>query len=108
MFLSSHVKVGKLHLIILNLNYRQGLGVEVHCSDVGLEDPSVTAKHHVRNEKNMSENEKKVEKYIVKEQPLSYQAWIQQAQVTRNADWTFNVALHESKDTSKPPHYDKV
>ena len=27
---------------------RQGLGVEVHCSDVGLEDPSVTAKAHIR------------------------------------------------------------
>jgi len=31
---------------------RQGLGVDMHCHDVGLEDPSVVAKKHIRNELN--------------------------------------------------------
>ena len=41
-------------------------------------------------------------------EPTSYQEWIKQAQVSRNTSWKFNVALHESKDTANPPHFDKV
>lgn len=79
---------------------RQGLGVEMHCADVGLEDPSVTAKAHVRSEK------------MVPNQPQgklnTYQEWIQQAQVTRQANWKFNVSLAESENTAKPPPFTKV
>ena len=81
-----------------------GLGVEVHCSDVGLGDPSVTAKLHIRTEKNRTESESGTKS----DEPTSYQEWIKQAQVSRNTSWKFNVALHESKDTANPPHFDKV
>lgn len=83
---------------------RQGLGVEVHCSDVGLGDPSVTAKLHIRTEKNRTESESGTKS----DEPTSYQEWIKQAQVSRNTSWKFNVALHESSDTANPPHFDKV
>ena len=78
---------------------RGGLGVEMHCSDVGLEDPSVIAKAHVRSE---------LKKNSEEEQSTSYEEWIQKAQVSRNANWKLNVALHESENTSDPPKFDKV
>lgn len=82
---------------------RQGLGKEMHCADVGLEDPSVTAKAHVRNEKSPQ-----IQAQDSTEPKTSYQEWIQQAQVSRNANWEFNVSLQEAKDTKNPPIFDKV
>ena len=38
----------------------------------------------------------------------SYQKRIEQAQVARNANWKFNVALHASENTDEPPEFDKV
>ena len=71
---------------------------------MGLGDPSVTAKLHIRTEKNRTESESGTKN----DEPTSYQEWIKQAQVSRNTSWKFNVALHESKDTAIPPHFDKV
>ena len=71
---------------------------------MGLGDPSVTAKLHIRTEKNRTESESGTKS----DEPTSYQEWIKQAQVSRNTSWKFNVALHESKDTAIPPHFDKV
>ena len=82
---------------------RQGLGVEVHCADVGLGDPSVTAKAHVRSEMSSETSDKQTTPT-----PTSYQEWIQQAQVSRNANWKFNVSLAESANTETPPAFDKV
>ncbi len=82
---------------------RQGFGVEVHCADVGLGDPSVTAKAHVRSE--MTSNS---EPAVSPTAPSTYQEWIQQAQVARNANWKFNVSLHEAENTKLPPKFEKV
>ena len=71
---------------------------------MGLGDPSVTAKLHIRTEKNRTESESGTKS----DEPTSYQEWIKQAQVSRNTSWKFNVALHESQDTANPPHFDKV
>ena len=54
------------------------------------------------------ENTANLEKKIEEKQPTSYQEWIQQAQVARNANWKLNVAIHESDDTKEPPKFDKV
>ena len=48
------------------------------------------------------------EQKIDEKQPTSYQEWIQQAQIARNANWKLNVAIHESDDTKEPPKFDKV
>lgn len=74
---------------------RQGLGVEVHCSDVGLEDPSVTAKAHIRKEIQQP----------VKDN-LSYNEWIQEVQSERNANWNFNVRMEDQEVSKNPPKYD--
>ena len=49
-----------------------------------------------------------LEQKIEEKEPTSYQEWIQQAQVSRNANWKLNVAIHESDDTKEPPKFDKV
>ena len=54
------------------------------------------------------ENTANLEKKIEEKQPTSYQEWIQQAQVARNANWKLNVAIHESDDTNEPPKFEKV
>ena len=89
---------------------RRGLGVEMHCSDVGLEDPSITAKAHVRTEMmNATTTQNKQQTTTSSTTTTnSYQKWIEQAQVARNANWKFNVALHASENTDKPPEFDKV
>jgi len=74
---------------------RQGLGVEVHCSDVGLEDPSVTAKAHIRKETQQP----------IKDN-LSYNEWIQEVQSERNANWNFNVRMEDQEISKNPPKYD--
>merc|ERR1712026_470517 len=51
---------------------------------------------------------KKMENNDDKQSSTSYQEWIQQAQVSRNANWKLNVAIHESEDTEKPPKFDGV
>jgi len=58
---------------------------------------------------NSEEDEiKKMENNDDKQSSTSYQEWIQQAQVSRNANWKLNVAIHESEDTDKPPKFDGV
>ena len=78
----------------------------MHCSDVGLEDPSITAKAHVRTE--MMNTTTTQNKQQTTTSSNSYQKWIEQAQVARNANWKFNVALHASENTDEPPEFDKV
>ena len=51
---------------------------------------------------------KELENNDDKQSSTSYQEWIQQAQVSRNANWKLNVAIHESEDTDKPPKFDGV
>ena len=51
---------------------------------------------------------KELENNDDKQSSTSYQEWIQQAQVSRNANWKLNVAIHESEDTEKPPKFDGV
>ena len=89
---------------------RRGLGVEMHCSDVGLEDPSITAKAHVRTEMMATSQNKQQTTTTTTSSTAtnSYQKWIEQAQVARNANWKFNVALHASENTDEPPEFDKV
>ena len=76
----------------------------MHCSDVGLEDPSITAKAHVRTEMMATQNNQQTTSSATN----SYQKWIQQAQVARNTNWKFNVALHASENTDEPPEFDEV
>ena len=77
---------------------RQGYGLDVHCRDVGLEDPSVTAMHHMQNDLAAQAAEET--------KPTSYNEWIQQVQSTRNSDWKMNVAFSKAEDTKTPPAFE--
>ena len=76
---------------------RQGHGIHVHCKEVGLEDPSVTAQDALRE---------------ITPKPdinnsASYNDWIKTVQTERNKDWKFNVQFSATDDTPSPPDYDK-
>jgi len=90
---------------IVSKYVRNGHGVDVHCHDVGLDDPSVTAKDAYIDigqapPPTMKEAGKKVTK--------SYQEWIKSEQVKRNKKWEMNVQQEVVPDSRYPPHYDHV
>ena len=78
---------------------RNGHGVEMHCADVGLQDPSVTAQHYLKLEQKANKNG---------EEKTSYAQWIQEVQTTRNSEWKFNVMFETAADTEHPPPFDHV
>ena len=78
---------------------RNGHGLDMHCADVGLQDPSVTAQHYVKMEQKANKTE---------EEKTSYSQWIQEVQTTRNSEWKFNVMFEMAPDTEQPPLFDHV
>ena len=84
---------------------RGGLGIDMHCADVGLEDPSVTARSHVKNETNGAMD---TTKKAADGKALTYNDWIKSVQTERNAEWKFNVSFDVAKDTAKPPTFEHV
>jgi len=83
---------------------RGGHGVDVHCHDVGLADPSVTAKDAFVQIGQAPPPARKVEKDV----PKSYQEWIKSEQVKRNKKWEMNVQGEVAPDTGNPPDYNHV
>mmetsp|Transcript_38612 Transcript_38612/g.49268 ORF Transcript_38612/g.49268 Transcript_38612/m.49268 type:complete len:861 (-) Transcript_38612:211-2793(-) len=81
---------------------RNGLGVEVHCRDVGLADPSVVAKKHCKEEGTA------VPELQASEEKTTYAEWIQSVQTDRNKDWKLNTTFEIASDTPKPPQFDDV
>ena len=75
---------------------RLGHGIDVHCREVGLEDPSVTAQEAFKDIKQDNNNN-----------PASYNEWIKTVQTQRNKDWKFNIQFSASEDTASPPDYDQ-
>merc|ERR1711907_831250 len=73
---------------------REGHGIDVHCADVGLEDPSTVAGDALKNLPNQP---------AAGAQPRSYNEWINQMQTSRNADWEMNVQFEGAPDTVNPP-----
>jgi len=83
---------------------RGGHGVDVHCHDVGLADPSVTAKD-AYIEIGQAPPPARV---VGKEAPKSYQEWIKSEQVKRNKKWEMNVQGGIAPDTCNPPEFSNV
>ena len=86
----------------MNAYPRGGKGIDMHCHDVGLRDPSAVAGDALKGLNNQDTGCKGHD-----EQPRSYNQWIEQMQKDRNADWEMNVQFEGSPDTPKPPTYDK-
>jgi len=83
---------------------RGGNGIDMHCSDVGLDDPSVTAKDaFIEIGQTPPPTWKKIDQSI----PTSYEDWIKSQQVKRNMKWEKNVLSGKAADTSAPPDFDE-
>jgi len=83
---------------------RHGHGVDMHCHDVGLDDPSVTAKDAYLAIGQTPPTKQTVDKKV----SGSYQEWIKSEQVKRNKKWEMNVQREIATDTRYPPQYDNV
>jgi len=84
---------------------REGQGVDVHCHDVGLADPSVTAKDAYID---IGQAPPTAVEQIEKKPAKSYQEWIKSEQVKRNKKWEMNVQGEVASDTRYPPDFNNV
>jgi len=82
---------------------RGGHGIDVHCHDVGLEDPSTVATDALVAIGQAPAPETKEAGPV----PTSYDEWIKAEQVRRNASWEKNVSAEVAADTAKPAKFDK-
>lgn len=102
---------------------RQGLGIEAHCKEVGLEDPATVGgvNKQLPEEKELEiqngfengcENglgnglENGLENDNRKRKALTYQEWIEAVQKKRNKGFVSNLALKQAKDTPHPPEFE--
>ena len=83
---------------------RGGHGIDVHCHDVGLEDPSTVAGDAL-----VAIGQAPVAPIELKKEPVptTYEEWIKAEQVRRNTDWEKNVQSEIAADTAKPTKFDK-
>lgn len=77
---------------------RGGQGVDMHCHDVGLEDPSTVAGDALKSI-GQSAGPTAV--------PTNYEEWIKAEQTKRNSTWENNVNFEIAADTEKPLKFDK-
>lgn len=83
---------------------RGGHGVDVHCHDVGLEDPSTVATDALAQ---IGQAPKAPEPKPEEAVPTSYEDWIKAEQTRRNAGWEKNVLSKVAPDTAKPSKFGK-
>jgi len=83
---------------------RNGHGVDVHCKDVGLEDPSTVATDALVQ---IGQAPKAAEPKSQETVPTSYEDWIKAEQTRRNTSWEKNVLSKIAPDTAKPSKFDQ-
>merc|ERR1719195_1244722 len=83
---------------------RNGLGVDMHCHDVGLEDPSTVAQDAFVQigQAPKSSTPEKAEQEVYN----TYMEWIEAAQKKRNSGWAMNVQQEVAEDTESPIKFD--
>jgi 3-dehydroquinate synthase len=87
---------------------RQGYGIDVHCHEVGLEDPSTVAGDALKgiaDKTGCSAHKHEHGHAHAHAQPASYKDWIQEMQTKRNTYWEMNVQFEVASDTKSPPDY---
>jgi len=83
---------------------RGGRGIDVHCSDVGLQDPSTVAGDAYEG---ISTNVLPTSIDEANNKQGSYAEWIKNVQTKRNDEWQMNVTFEDSPDTISPPDFEK-
>jgi len=91
--------------VIVSRFVRNGHGVDVHCHDVGLDDPSVTARDAFTE---IGQAPPPTLKETGKKVTQSYREWIKSEQVKRNKKWEMNVQQDVIPDSRYPPNFDNV
>ena len=87
---------------------RGGHGIDVHCHDVGLEDPSTVATDALKNIGQDAPQAAGESTADSRECCAStYDEWIKAEQTRRNADWEKNVLSKVAPDTETPAKFDK-
>lgn len=84
---------------------RSGRGVDVHCRDVGLEDPSTVAGYGVNDVLQSNGAPKHSNGSAESNPPSSYSEWIKTVQTERNSEWQMNVTFQKALDTESPPDF---
>jgi len=83
---------------------RGGRGIDVHCRDVGLQDPSTVAGDAYQG---ISKVIASTTAEDASKTPGSYAEWIKNVQTQRNSEWEMNVTFESAPDTENPPNFDK-
>lgn len=78
---------------------RAGRGVQVHCREVGLQNPSAVAGDILNDIADI--------RNVPIEQPKNYQEWIEEMQKKRNDKWELDIQFTGVPDTPNPPNYNK-
>jgi len=81
---------------------RGGRGIDVHCRDVGLQDPSTVAGDAYQGISKVIANTTAED---AANKPGSYAEWIKNVQTERNNEWEMNVTFQQSADTECPPEF---
>lgn len=81
---------------------RGGRGIDVHCRDVGLQDPSTVAGDAYQGISKVIANTTAED---AANKPGSYAEWIKNVQTERNNEWEMNVTFQQSADTECPPDF---
>merc|ERR1711937_510325 len=82
---------------------RNGHGIDVHCHDVGLEDPSTVATDALAQIGQAPTAAEQQPEAV----PTTYEEWIKAEQTRRNAGWEKNVQSELAPDTAKPSKFDR-
>ena len=84
---------------------REGLGIEAHCKDVGLEDPATVG---IVNKELPEEPSGCVDGFLGdrKRKELSYNKWIQSIQMNRIKGLPYHVSFWQAEDSSHPPSFE--
>lgn len=83
---------------------RGGHGIDVHCHDVGLEDPSTVATDALTSIGQQAPKAPKEDTSASSDQEVAttYEEWIKAEQTSRNSKWQRNVLSEVVCDTAKP------
>jgi len=85
---------------------RGGQGIDVHCHDVGLEDPSTVAGEALKGLTDQNTGKANGSTTTsTTNVTSSYNEWIKTTQTDRNVNWQLNVLSEPAQNTANPPNF---
>merc|ERR1712166_782957 len=85
---------------------RGGQGIDMHCHDVGLEDPSTVAGGALKGLTDQNTGKANGSTTTsTTNVTSSYNEWIKTTQTDRNVNWQLNVLSEPAQNTANPPNF---